>query len=84
MLEGAPRAFVIGGAELYTAALPFADELLLTEIDLDVEGDTFFPSWNRAEFDEVAREEHRSESSVAFSFVTYRRRTTSRGGQAEA
>ena len=35
--------FVIGGAQLYAAALPLADELLLTEIELDVEGDTFFP-----------------------------------------
>ena len=31
--EGAEQVFVIGGAELYAAALPLADELLLTEID---------------------------------------------------
>jgi dihydrofolate reductase len=80
MLEGAPRAFVIGGAELYAAALPLADELLLTEIDLDVEGDTFFPSWSHTEFDEVARAEHRSESGVAFSFATYVRAGVSRAG----
>ena len=47
---------MIGGAELYAAALPLADELLLTEIDADVEGDTFFPPFDRAAFEEVSRE----------------------------
>ncbi len=41
--------FVIGGAELYAAALPLADELLLTEIDMAVDGDTVFPPFDRAE-----------------------------------
>ena len=44
---------MIGGAELYAAALPLADELLLTEIDAEVEGDTFFPPFDRAAFEEV-------------------------------
>ena len=42
---------MIGGAELYAAALPLADELRLTEIDLEVEGDTFFPDWDRSGFE---------------------------------
>ena len=44
---------MIGGAQIYAEALPLADELLLTEIDLEVEGDAFFPDWNRAAFEEV-------------------------------
>jgi len=75
LLEGEPQAFVIGGAELYGAALPLADELLLTEIDADVEGDTFFPSWNRAAFQEESREGHSPESGLPFSFVRYLRRS---------
>jgi dihydrofolate reductase len=74
LVEGTDRVFVIGGAELYADALPLADELLLTEIDLDVEGDTFFPAWQRAEFDEVSREEHATEDGIPFAFVNYRRR----------
>ena len=42
LLAGAERVFVIGGGEIYAAALPLADELLLTEIDADFDGDTFF------------------------------------------
>jgi dihydrofolate reductase len=78
LLDGAERVFVIGGGELYAEALPTADELLLTEIDADVEGDTFFPSWDRAEFREESREEHVSETGMRYSFVRYVR------GQAEA
>ena len=74
LLEGAPQVFVIGGGELYAEALPRADELLLTEIDADVEGDTWFPLWDRAAFDEASRERHVSESGIPFSFVTYTRR----------
>lgn len=76
LVHDAPRAFVIGGAELYAAALPLADELLLTEIDADAGGDTRFPAWDRGAFAEVAREVHRAAApnDFAFAFVTYRRR----------
>jgi dihydrofolate reductase len=75
LLDGAPQVFVIGGAELYADALSEADELVLTEIDADVTGDTFFPSWDRATFEEQSREEHVSVTGIPFSFVTYLRRT---------
>ena len=74
LVEGAERVFVIGGGELYAAALPLADELLLTEIDIEVKGDTWFPSWDRADFDEASRERLAAEAGVPCSFVTYVRR----------
>ena len=49
LLAGEERVFVIGGGELYAAALPLADELLLTEIDSEIEGDTLFPPGERAD-----------------------------------
>lgn len=75
MAQGAARIFVIGGAELYAAALPRADELLLTEIDRDYEGDVSFPTWDRNAFDEVARDPHRAAppNDFDFAFVTYQR-----------
>ena len=41
--------FVIGGAEIYRAALPLADHLLITQIDREIAGDTVFPpvDWSR-------------------------------------
>ena len=37
---------VIGGGQLYAMTIGIADKLYLTEIDLEVEGDTFFPEWD--------------------------------------
>lgn len=74
LLEGASEVFVIGGAELYRAAIPLADELLLTEIDEDVDGDTSFPEWSWELFEEASREEHVTASGTRLSFVAYRRR----------
>jgi len=74
LLEGEGTVFVIGGGEIYAAALPSADELLLTEIDAEIEGDTYFPDWDPDDFEEVARERHVSSDGVGYSFVTYERR----------
>ena len=74
VLGDEPRAFVIGGAELYAEALPRADELYLTELDEEAEGDTFFPGFDRAAFDEVCREPRVSERGMSFAFVRYLRR----------
>jgi dihydrofolate reductase len=74
LVEDAERVFVIGGAELYASALPLADELVLTEIDADVDGDTFFPAFPRADFEEITREAHVTSDGTAFAFVTYGRR----------
>ena len=71
----APRIFVIGGGQLYAAALPLADELLITEIDADLPGDTQFPAWDRHAFTELHREPHHSAGPPAcdYAFVTYQR-----------
>ena len=73
-LQVEPRIFVIGGAQLYALALPRADTLMLTEIDADIEGDTHFPHWDRAHFDEVSRTAAATTGSLPFDFVTYCRR----------
>ena len=42
---GASEIFVIGGGEIYAAALPFAKRLYLTLVDADADADTFFPPY---------------------------------------
>ena len=79
LLAGEAHVFVIGGGELYAEALPLADELLLTEIDAEMDGDTFFPTWERTLFEEISREHHVSKTGVPFSFVTYARRQSPSG-----
>ncbi|MDX1409539.1 MAG: dihydrofolate reductase [Saprospiraceae bacterium] len=47
--HGETEAFIIGGGEIYAQAMPLLDRIYLTTVDLETEGDVFFP-----EFDETA------------------------------
>ena len=71
----AARAFVIGGGELYHAALSQAAELVLTEIERDFDGDARFPDFDRSVFRERSREPHHAAppNDFDYAFVTYRR-----------
>lgn len=51
------EVFVVGGAQVYAAALPLADRLELTWVDADPTGDTRFPDVDWEEWREVRREE---------------------------
>ena len=67
--------FIIGGAEIYRAALPLAQTLLVTEIDQIFDCDTFFPEIDPQQWHEVARERyHSAASALDYAFVTYRRK----------
>jgi dihydrofolate reductase len=71
----APEVMVIGGAQLYAAALPRATRIHLTEIHAAIEGDTWFPELAPAEWREVARLEHAADArnAYAMSFITLER-----------
>ena len=71
----APRTWVLGGADLYAAALPLADRLVLTEIDADFEGGIRFPAWSLQDFRETSRECQRAAApnDFEFCFVNYQR-----------
>lgn len=66
-------AFVIGGAEIYSLALPKASRLYMTEIGCDFAGDAFFPEFDRSRWKEVSRERHTSDTpdSFDYAFVEY-------------
>ncbi len=64
--------FVIGGGEIYRILLPYADQLDLTEIEKDYDGDAFFPQIDPTEWKVKASEEGAG-APVPHRFVTYRR-----------
>ena len=74
LLQAAPKIFVIGGAQLYLQAMPVADELVLTEVDVELEADTFFPAWDARDFVEVERHAAVSAAGVGYAIVTYQRK----------
>ncbi len=67
-----PDVWVIGGAQIYAQALPWASTVEVTEIELEVEGDAFAPPLG-SEWTSTRRESHVSTTGVAFHFVTYTR-----------
>ncbi|HNJ83143.1 MAG TPA: dihydrofolate reductase [Piscinibacter sp.] len=71
LAQDAAKVFVIGGAELYALALPQADELVLTEIEAELDGDVFFPDWPRERFALAASEPHVSDSGIGYRFNHY-------------
>lgn len=66
---------IMGGAELYSQTLDKADRIYLTEVHADCGGDTFFPAFDRSEWKEVQREDHRADEKNEFdySFVVLER-----------
>lgn len=75
--DGADELCVIGGAEVYALALPWALVMHLTHVDARVEGaDAFFPAFDPAGWRVVSREPHPADArhAFAFEFVEYRRR----------
>jgi len=74
-LAGDEQASIIGGAQIFAESLQLADRMIVTHIDGVYRCDTFFPEIDAALWTVTAREDHRSSDGVAFSFVTYERKT---------
>ncbi|MEZ5607193.1 MAG: dihydrofolate reductase [Burkholderiaceae bacterium] len=72
LCENSEQIWIIGGAQIYAQALPLADELAVTEIDAEIEGDAFAPAID-ADWREVAREPLVGANGMHLAFVTWRR-----------
>ena len=70
LCHDAPRAWVIGGGQLYAQAAPLAQRAEVTEIHREFEGDAYAPTLG-AGWREVSREEHRTPEGLAYSFVSH-------------
>ena len=78
LLDGAP-ASIIGGAQIFEAAMDLADAMIVTHIDHRFTCDTFFPPIDPALWQETARDpQHRpqaaGEPGFDYAYVTYQRR----------
>lgn len=60
---------VIGGGHIYAEAMPLADVQVLTEVHQSPDGDTRYPDFDRAEWQEAWRESH-----DGYEFVRWERR----------
>jgi len=63
---------VMGGAQIYAAAMPLATHQILTEVHLAPEGDTHYPAYDLGAWVETRREKH-SDAEPGFDFVWWER-----------
>jgi len=70
------EVFVIGGAEIFRQTLSRADRLYITEIDAVIDGDVYFPEFDKSLWKEVSRRHHAKDERHAypFDFVVYERK----------
>ncbi|MBP3963366.1 dihydrofolate reductase [Paenibacillus sp. DLE-14] len=64
---------IMGGAEIYSLFMPYADKLWLTEVEADVAGDAYFPAFDMKEWTVQNREHFSKDEKNAYDFtiVTY-------------
>lgn len=64
--------YILGGARLYEEALPIVEKMYITEIGCDIEGDTYFPTFNKSlfikEIDKVV------DGEIPYTYITYTRK----------
>lgn len=75
--EQAEQLWILGGGEIYRQALPYADDMYITEIHTQVEGgDAFFPAIDPADWKEQWRKPHPAdaENDHPYTFVYYQKR----------
>ena len=67
---------IIGGAQIFEAALPIVDKLYFTEVHADIEGDIYFPEFDRSQWIETWREDHAAceKNPHPYSFVVLERK----------
>ncbi len=62
------ECFIIGGGEIYAAALPIANKIYLTKVEAEVDADTFFPEWNNADFTLTHHDYHFADAKHLYNY----------------
>ncbi len=73
--ESEAEIFIIGGAQIYALALASdkATRIYATEVHTEIEGDAFFPEFDKQIWQEVSRLPQAPENNLSYDFVVYER-----------
>lgn len=66
---GVDEVFIIGGAQLYRQAFTLTDRLYLTEIDAEIDGDTYFPDFPTEDWRESWAETYAADDRNNYKFT---------------
>lgn len=67
---GTKDIFISGGNRVYSEALPYCEKLFVTQIDVDIKGDTFFPTFNESIYD-ISEDGYFDNEQYPYRFLTY-------------
>lgn len=75
-IEKEKELFIIGGAEIYQEFLPYIHRIYLTLVHKEIIGDTYFPTLDSNEWQEMTRENHAVDEhhAIPYSFLTLERK----------
>jgi len=75
-ISKADEIMVIGGGQLYAAALPLAQAMILTLIDIEPEADTWFPKWDEMHWQQTEEQYFQVDENnkLAYRIVEFKRR----------
>lgn len=62
------EADILGGQQIYEQTLPYLDRLYITEVDADIDGDTYFPEYDSSQWREVSRESHSKDDKNPYDY----------------
>lgn len=65
------EAMIIGGAEIYRSALPLVDRVYLTQVDVDAEGDAYFPALSETQWQLVSAVPGDEQALLAHQFLVF-------------
>ena len=67
------KVFVISGADIYKYALPLAQQMYVTLVNANLDGETYFPEWNKSQWKEIEREFRAKDEKNKFDmeFIQY-------------
>ena len=65
--------YISGGSKLYEESIPYVDKMYITEIDKYINGDTYFPNFNKNDF-HISRREYIYDSTIPYCRITYNRK----------
>ena len=63
------KVYVIGGGEIYKQAINYADELIISIMNIEVDGDVFFPAIDPSLWKEISREKRNEFDIVVYSKI---------------
>lgn len=67
--NGEEEVFIIGGGQIYEIALPHVDRIYLTEVDLEVDGDVFFPEIDEKDWTLIKETKHQADEKNEYNYT---------------